>query len=68
MFIVLPTGKGKKIALDSRFINSIVHYDDDTAIIDYGTYRDLIPVNNLVDFTGLIEKLNQIEYGRPGNR
>lgn len=62
MFISLPQQCGRRVAIDLRRITKIVDFGDGTANI-YFDDGDIVSINGLADWHGLIGKINEDLYG-----
>lgn len=63
MFISLPQNCGRRVAVDLRRITKIVDFGDGTANI-YFDDGDVVSINGLADWYGLIKKINEDLYGK----
>ena len=63
MFISLPQKFGRRVAIDLRRIRKIIDFGNGTANI-YFDDGDMLSVDGLADWHGLIEKINEDLYGK----
>lgn len=64
MFICLPQGSGKMVAIETAYISSMTYYCDDNRVVIEDDSGNFITITDVVDFKGLVEKVNEYRYGK----
>ena len=65
MFICLPQGSSRMVAFEPGYISMMTYYcNDNRVVMEYD--GEFITINDVVDFKGLVEKVNECKYGKKG--
>ena len=66
MFMCLPQGSGRMIAIESAYISSMTYYcSENRVVIEYDN-GEYVSITDVVDFKGLVDKVNEYRYGNKG--